>query len=435
MKRLLLCFLILFTNAAQAKVLDIRDITTPKGLHVWFVQDRHLPMLALQFSVKGGAQLDPDGREGAAEMLSTLLDEGAGKYDSEAFQNDLDSYGIKIGFSNGRDAFSGRLKTTTQFKDKALEMMSVALNEPRFDKDAIARMRQVLLSSRRFSEMNPNWIASQALFKDLFPDHPYGREAEGTVKSLQAVTRADIVAVRKALFCRERLKISLIGDIDETQAAVMVDQLFGAWPSCGEIKSPAFVVLPEQGKQRHITREGAQTVLLMAQQGLARKDKDWWAARLLDFALGAGQFSSRLMDEVRVKRGFTYGIGSSLATYDYSPLWIVSAGVDPTHIDEAITLVKKTWEDVAANGLTESEIAEAKSYMIGSLPLAMTSSDQIAGILLQLQEDDLPIDTLDMREHDIDSVAMEDIKRTAAARLKSAQFSIVTVGPKVEAKK
>lgn len=435
MKRLVFFLLILFAGAAQAKVLDIQDITTPKGLRVWFVQDKHLPMLALQFSVKGGAQLDTNGKEGAAEMLSTLLDEGAGKYDAEQFQNDLDSYGIKIGFGNGRDSFYGRLKTTTQFSDKALEMMSAALNEPHFDEGAIARMRQSLLSARRFSEMNPNWIAGQALFKDLFPNHPYGREAEGSVKSLQAVTRDDIISVKKKLFCRERLKIALVGDMNETEAAVTADRLFGTWPSCGEMKIPAHVTLSGKSRHHHITREGAQTVLLMAQQGPARQDKDWWAARLLDFALGAGQFSSRLMDEVRVKRGFTYGIGSSLATYDYSPLWIVSAGVDPLHVEEAIVLVKKIWADVATNGLTEEEVAEAKSYMIGSLPLAMTSSDQIAGIVLQLQEDGLPIDTLDTRERDINNVTMEDIKRTAAARLKPHQFSIVTVGPEAKVKK
>jgi zinc protease len=380
-------FLTMVTLSAQAApVLDIQKIVTPKGLEVWFVQDKHLPMMALQFSVRGGAQFDPKGKDGTAEMLSTLLDEGAGKRDAESFQSDLDTYGIKIGFSNGRDSFSGALKTTTEFKDVALDMIADALNAPHIDKDAIARMRQALLSSRRLSEMNPNWLAGDVLFRAMYPNHSYGRTPDGTVATLQAITRNDILDVKDRLFCRDRLKIALVGDLNKDEAATSIDRLFGAWPVCKD-KNETTVTPPVQGIAQHIERDGAQSVLLMVQSGPARQDKDWWASRILDFTLGGGGFSSRLMEEVRVKRGFTYGIGSSLATYDLSPLWMISAGVDPAHIDETIMLVKKTWDDVAANGLTEDEISAAKSYMIGALPLAMTTSDQIVGILLQLQED------------------------------------------------
>lgn len=431
MKKLIFALLFLFAAAqADAKpYLDIQKLESPKKIAFWFVRDETVPIVTLQFSLLGGSQLDADGKEGATSLLSTLLDEGAGKYKAEEFQDDLDRFGVQMRFNAGIDRFSGSLRTTMLHKSEAVQLWRAALNDAHLDKDAVERMRQALLSEQRFQKMDPSYMAQKSLMENLFPGHAYAREVNGTEQSLRALSRDDVVAVRKKLFCRERLKIGLVGALSPDQAQKLVDDLFGEWKSCDGNIETSQAALSAQGKTVHVAWDGAQNTVLMAQTGVARQNKDWWAARIIDFALGGGEFSSRLMDEVRVKRGLTYGASSQIVPYDLAPLWMVSAGVAPEKTDAAVALMQKIWGDVAKSGLTAAEMAEAKSYLIGSLPLALTSSGQIASILLQLQEDGLPADTLDRRAAEINAATDADIKRVAAQYLHADQLTTVIVGP------
>lgn len=418
---------------AQAKpYLDIQSITTPKGIDVWFVQDKTVPVMALQFSLKGGAQVDAAGKEGTTELLSTLFDEGAGKRDAEAFQDALDANSIHMGFTSSRDAFYGKLKTTIKNRDMAYELFGDALARPHFKPEAVARMKEALLSSLRFQQMDPGWMANRALFEKLFAGTSYARPTEGTKESLAAISIDDLKQAKDALFCRERLKVAMVGDLDRADVSALADRFFGGWPSCkGKISDDVFP-LQAKGETIRVTWQGAQSVVILAQEGLRRQDKDWWAARILDFVLGGGQFSSRLMQEVRVKRGLTYGVSTGIASFDHAPLWLVQAGIDPAKTDEAIKVMKTIWADVAAKGVTEAEMQEARDYLIGSLPLALTSTDRIAAILLQLQEDGLPKNTLDVRGAEIGAVTMDDLRRVAKARLRSEALTAVIVGPKAK---
>lgn len=439
MKKLLLSVAVLavLTAPVYAKpYLDIQEIKTESGVKAWIVTDRSIPLWSLQFSLKGGSQHDPIGKEGLVSLLSSTLDEGAGKRDAENVQNTLDSHGIRMGFSASRDRFVGSLKTTVTYQDTAIELFRDALNDPHFDKDAVERMKQAILSNQRFQKMDPAWVAQKTLFEELFPGRPYGRLVEGTEESVKSLTADDLKAVKKEMFCKEDLLISIVGSIEKFRARKIVDDVFGDWPSC-EDRSDVVETEPENlGKRIDVPWIGAaQSVVIMAQKGLARQNKDWWAARVLDFALGGGEFSSRLMDEVRVKRGMTYGVSSSLMPYDLSPLWFVESSIDPVKTEEAIVLIKKIWGDVAKDGLTDAEIAEAKSYLIGSLPLALTSTDQIAAIVLQLQEDKLPMETLDKRAEEINAVTKDDIKRVAAKYLNEAELTTIVVGPPKEEEK
>lgn len=423
-------------HSAQDKkpYLDIQDVTTAQGLRVWYVQDDTIPAWTLRFSVNGGASFDPVGQEGMAELLSTLLDEGAGTRDAEAFQDALDQYGVRLGFSAGRDRFSGSLTTTVAHQDVAVELLSDALNKPHFDDGAIARMKQALASSIRFNQMNPQFLAGRRLMETLFEGQLYARPVGGTEASLEKITRQDIVQYHRDVLCKDGLKIAVVGDVQQDDLVAMIDAVFGGLSSCEARPKIDEMVFTNQGAIVTVPRAGAQSVVLMAQKAVARQDKDWWAVRILDFALGGGQFSSRLMDEVRVKRGLTYGVSSGVVSYEYAPLWMIQSGVAPENTDKAISLIKSIWADVAENGLTETEIKAAKDYLIGSMPLALTSTGQIASILLQMQEDDLPQDTLDRRAQEISSVTADDIRRVAREVLDVNKMVTVIVGPEAEDK-
>lgn len=436
MKKIILnlAFLLCATTAFADPYLNIQEVKTDKGLTAWFVQDKTVPVMALKFSLKGGSQHDPQGKEGTAALLSALFDEGAGERDSEAFQNALDSNGVRMGFSATRDAFYGSFKTTMANRSIAYELFDDALNKPHFDTEAVNRMKQALQSNLRFQLMDPGTIASRKLFETLFDKQDYARPVEGTMQTLPGITRANLVVEKNSLFCRDNLKISIVGALTEDQVKRAVDRFFGDWPSCDKPIKARQQTIEQKGQTVRVAWQGAQSVVMMVQPGLARQDKDWWAARILDFALGGGEFSSRLMEEVRVKRGLTYGVSSSLVPYDDAPLWMIQAGVDAPKTDEAVSVIKQIWQDVADHGLKDDKIQEAKDYLIGSLPLALSSTDAIANILLQLQEDNLPKTTLDNRKSEINAVTSDDIKRVAKTRLNAGYLTTVIVGPQKEKK-
>jgi zinc protease len=429
MKKLLLALAVLTPLHADAKpYLNIQEIVTPKGLTVWTVYDESVPVLALKFSIKGGASLDPQDKEGTSNLLTTLFDEGAGDRKAEEFQDALDGYGISMGYGVTRDAFYGSVKTTVQYRNMAFSLMDDALNRPHLEKLAVERMRQAVLMSLRYDEMDPGFIAQKKMYESIFAKDAYARLVDGTRKSVASITREDLDAQRKKLFCRDHLKIAAVGAYTLVELTETVDRTFGDWPACKDkLLPPAKFAMT--GGTLHETWNGAQDTVFAVQRGLSRNDKDWWAARILDFALGGGEFSSRLMEEIRVKRGLTYGISTGLIPYDRAPLWIIQSSTAPGKTAQMIDLTKNIWADVAANGLTDVEIAEAKSYLIGSLPLVLTSTDQIAAVLLQLQEDNLPRDTLDRRAVEINAVTAEDIQRVAAQLLKQDELTVVIVGP------
>lgn len=432
---LVACLGVLAVRAdARDTYLDIQQIKTKSGLDVWYVRDTTIPVISMKFSVQGGAQLDPVGQEGVAELISVLLDEGAGSRDAEAFQNEMDRYGIKIGFTSGRDRFYGTMKTTLQYKSNAVGLLSDAVNVPHFESDAVQRMQEALISGLRFNQMSPAWIANKSLFESVFEGQDYARPVEGTEATIQKISAQNLKQHKNKLFCKSGLKISIVGDVDEADVVQMVDTVFGQWPVCAKESNAEPMQLKHKGEVVRVHRDGAQSVVLMTQGAIARQHPDWWSARILDFALGSGQFSSRLMDEIRVKRSLTYGISTGIATYDRAPLWMIQSSVDPKNVDKAIDLVKTIWTDVAQNGLTDAEINAAKDYLIGSLPLALTSTGQIASVVLQLQEDGLPADTLDRREAEIRSVTADDIKRVAKELLDASALTIVVVGPEAKGK-
>ena len=168
---------------------------------------------------------------------------------------------------------------------------------------------------------------------------------------------------------------------------------------------------------------------MMAQKGVNRTDKDWFTAQLLNYTLGGGGFSSRLMEEIRVKRGLTYGISTSIIDYIYGPLMLGQASVDINKIDETVSVIKAQWQQMANTGLTAQELANAKSYLIGSLPLSLSSTDAIASILVQMQEDGLPPYYLDHRADDINAVTLEQINSFAKTYLDPTNLTIAIAGP------
>ncbi|WP_299436441.1 pitrilysin family protein [uncultured Rhodospira sp.] len=415
-------------TAPVARAIDVEIVDSPGGLQAWLVEDHTNPLVTLEFAFKGGAALDPDGRAGLAHMVSGLLDEGAGDLDSRAFQRRLADLAIELDFDAGRDSLHGTLRTLTEHLDEAVALLRLALTEPRFDPDAVERIRGQVLAGLRYDETDPNDIARRAWYAALFPDHPYSRPVEGTPESIAAITRDDLEAFARRHLVRDRLLIGATGDITPERLARLVDDVFGALPATSDLPAVSQVDPRADGRTLVIDRPLPQSVAMFGHGGIARSDPDWYAAYVVNYILGGGGFSSRLMEEVREKRGLAYSVYSYLVPMDHAALWIGGVATANARVGESLDLVKAEWRRMAEEGPTAEDLADAKTYLTGAWPMRFTSTQAIARMLVAMQDEDLPPSYLDRRNDHIEAVTLEDARRVAARLLTPEALTTVIVG-------
>ena len=422
----LLLALIAFVPAARA--IEIERATSAGGLEAWLVSDHANPMVTIEFTFDGGAALDPPGRAGLAHMVAGLLDEGAGDLNASAFQHRLADLAIEMDFDAGRDSLSGELTTLTENLDDAIALLRLALTRPRFDPDAVERIRGQILAGQRQDSTDPRTLASDAWFATLFPDHPYARRTQGTEQTVRAITTDDLRAFARTRLTRDRLTIGVAGDMTPERLGRLVDTAFGDLPASSDLPEVPTATARAEGSTRVLDRPVPQSVAVFGHGGLARGDPDWYAAYVVNYILGGGGFASRLMEELREKRGLAYGVYSHLLPLDLGPVWMGSVATGNARIGESLDLIRAEWARMAAKGPTGEELADAKRYLTGAWPLRFSSSGAIARILVAMQREDLPPAYLTNRNHLIDAVTLDDARRVAARLMDPNALTTVVVG-------
>ncbi len=416
----------LLVLARPAAAIEVQRFTSPRGIEAWLVQDTSNPILSLRFALRGGAAVEA--KPGLANMLSALLDEGAGDYDSQAFQSALADNSISLSFSAGADSFSGSLSTLSRNQDLAFELMRLALTEPRFDEEPVERIRNQLLVSLARQEQDPDTLAWRTLRAALFPDHPYGRPTSGTPESVAAITVDDLRGYLADEIAQDRLFIGVSGDIDAETLGALLDKTFGGLPAESGAIEVADVTPHGEGGVMVIAREQPQSVVAMGQPGILRDDPDYYTAYTVNYVLGGGGFQSRLYDEVREKRGLAYSVYSYLNPLDHAGIVVAGTATANPRVSESLGLILDEWRRMAEEGPTEEELADAKTYLTGSFPLRLSSTGKIAGMLVGMQLEGLGIDYLDKRNSYIEAVTLEDAKRVAGELYRPEALSVVVVG-------
>jgi zinc protease len=415
----------------QDEILNIQDVVSPSGVKAWLVEDHSVPVIALKFAFKGaGAAGDPVDKQGLARMASNTMDEGAGNLDSTAFQKALRDLVIDLHFSADRDNFGGTLKTLTANKDRAFALLQMALNHPRFDEEPVERMRRANQSRIRSALSDPEWIAARLLSATAFSGHPYAQNSGGTLSTLERITSADLRVFSRAL-SRDRLVVAVAGDITAAELARILDFIFGGLPGSVSLPSLPAARLTNAGRTVLYQKDIPQTVIEMIQPGIDVRDPDYQGAQVMNFILGSSGFGSRLTREIREERGLTYGVYSSFVDMDKFDGLGASTSTRNESVAETLSLIKAEWNKMRDVPVSPRELEDAKSYLVGSLPLSLTSTDDIAGLLLSLQIDSLPIDYLGRRQKAIEAVRAEDVQRIARRILDPAALVTILVGDPV----
>ncbi|WP_227270055.1 M16 family metallopeptidase [Roseobacter weihaiensis] len=409
---------------------DIKEVKTPGGLTAWLVEDHSIPFTALEIRFRGGASLETPGKRGAMNLMTGLLEEGAGEMDARAFARSVEGLAASISFGLDDDALSVSTRFLTENRDEAVALLRAAIHEPRFDQPDIDRVREQVLSNILSDAKDPDELASKAMGRILYGDHPYATSISGTTESVTALTREDLVVAHRDIFARDRIYIGAVGDITEEDLATLLDGLLGDLPETGAPMPPrADVDIP--GGITVVPFETPQSVARFAQRGIKMDHPDYFTAVVLNHALGGGSFESRLMDEVRAKRGLTYGVYSYLAGKDLAEVYIGAVSSANDRIAEAVEVIRDEWAKAAAEGLTPEEVENAKTYLTGAYPLRFDGNGPIANIMVGMQMLGLPIDYIATRNDRVDAVTVEDVKRVAGELLDPEGLHFVVVGQPV----
>ena len=421
-----LLWLLLLSGPARA--IEVQRVVSPGGIEAWLVQDHTNPIISLELAFRGGAALDPAGKEGLATMVSGLIDEGSGDLDSQAFQGTLEQLSIRLSFDSGFDAFDGSLRTLTQNRDKAFELLRLAITEPRFDEEPVERIRAQILAGIKARENDADRIAARTFRRLMFDGHAYAREVDGTEASIAAVTREDLADFVKRRFARSNLTIGVAGDIDAAELSRLLDETFLMLPEEPADEGIEDVEVQAKGDVVVVQQDVPQSSVVLGHGGIKRDDPDFYAAYVVNYILGGGSFASRLYEEVREKRGLAYSVYSYLNGLDHGALVIGGVGTANERVAESVALIREEWARMAGSGPSAEELEAAKTYLTGSYALRMTSSGRIAGMLVGIQLEDLGIDYIDKRNGYIEAVTLEDAQRVAARLYDPESLSVVVVG-------
>lgn len=430
MRFLIVAFVAWLTALPVFAAVDIKEVKTGAGFTAWLVEDHSIPFTALSIRFRGGTSLDADGKRGATYLMTGLLEEGAGDLDARQFAREAETLAARFGFDTSDDEISVSAQFLTENRDAAVALLKTAITKPRFDEDALERVRRQVLSGLRSDAQDPDDIARQTFRKLVYGDHPYGSDGKGTIESVSALTRQDLLDAHQRTMTRDRVYIGAVGDITASELSALIDELLTGLPETGA-PLPEKVEITLDGGLTVVDFDTPQSVALFGHAGIERDHPDFFPAYVMNHILGSGGFESRLMHEVREKRGLTYGIYSYLLPKDHAAVYLGSVASANAVMAETIAVVRAEWQKMASEGVTEEELEAAKKYLTGAYPLRFDGNSQIANIMVGMQMQGLPIDYINTRNDKVNAVTLEDIRRVASELLQPDQLHFVVVGKPV----
>ncbi len=422
---------VMLAAAVPARGIEIQRVEGG-GVEAWLVEDHSVPVLSVSLAFRNaGAVSDPAGAAGRARMAAALLDEGAGDLEGAAYQARLEDLAASVSFNARLDALEGALRTLSEHREEAFRLLGLAVTAPRFDPEPVERVRSQLLADLRQADQDPGERAQARLYQLVFPDHPYGRGADGDPADVEALSADDLRRYVSERLAKDVLILGVVGDITAAQLSVLLERTFANLPPAAAPLDVETTRPAATGDLAVIELPVPQSVVRFAQPGPRRDDPDYYTLTVLNHVLGGGSFTSRLFQEVREARGLVYSVSTSLRPQRYSGLWLGSAATANNRVAQTVELIREEWRKMAEDGPTDAEVDAAKTFLIGSFPLRFTSSGRIARILTAMQRADLGIDYLDRRNDLIAGVTADDVRKAAKEWLQPDRLTVVVAGQPV----
>lgn len=406
---------------------DIVEVTSPGGLKAWLVEEHSIPIIALQVTFQGGTSIDLPGKEGATNLMTGLLEEGAGDLDATQFLEATEALAAHFSYRAWRDTVSIDAEMLSENADEVIDLLRLALVEPSFSQVAVDRVRGQVISSLTSDATDPDTIASQTLRELSFPGHPYSAPSDGTIASVTALTRDDIVTAHRNALVTSRAFIGVVGDITPEELGLMLDRLLGDLPAEGPPLPPK-VEVAVTGGTTVVPFDTPQSVAVFGHRGIDRDAPEYLAAYVLNEILGGNGIESRLMREVREKRGLTYGVYTYLASFESAAQILGNVASANDRMAETLDVIRAEWRRMYEEGISAEELESAKLYLTGAYPLRFDGNSKIAGVLVGMQLVGLPTDYVYGRNALIDAITLEEVNAVARQLLDPDALHVVVVG-------
>jgi zinc protease len=426
-KRFLAAVALTVLATLPARAANIQNIDLGKNAQVWFTEDHTVPIVSFSISLPAGSAYDPAGKAGLANFATSMIDEGAGGLDSKAFHEALANRAINFTARAERDYLVISISTLKENAPEAMHLLQLALTRPRFEAEALTRVRAQIIQSLQQEDAEPPRVASRAFMRAFFGDHAYAHPVAGEIASVSAISANDLRNFARGHWTKYGLKVAVAGDITPAVLAKLLGDTFlpvsgaqpPALPNVGRLGAPGTHVVPLPVPQPSV---------IFGLPGIMRQDPDFIPGYVANYVIGGGGFSSRLMDEVRVKRGLTYGISTSLSSYNKASVMVGSVATRADAVRQTVQVVKDTLAEFAADGPTQQELDDAKTYLTGSFPLAFASNSGTASQLGTFQRQNLDIGYVARRNSLIQAVTLADVKRVSKRLYDPARLTIVIAG-------
>ncbi len=431
---ILLVFILAATPVPAAQITPKR-IVMQNGLTLLFVARPSPPLVSMEMLIQAGSLFDPEGRSGMANLTASLLDEGTKKRTSKQIAEEIDFIGAGLSATAEEDYTTIHLKVLKKDLHAGMNLFSEVIRSPTFNTPDVERVRHRLLGTILSEQDEPETLAYRAFQEIVFQGHPYRHPVNGRAETLPLITREDLVSFHQNYYRPNNATLAIVGDVTEREAMQLVEQYFGAWqrrslPS-RKISPPS----PMQNKTlKLIDKDLTQASVLLGHLGVARTDPDYYAISVMNYILGGGGFSSRMMAEIRDRQGLVYGISSRFAGQRHPGPFTISLQTRTDRANQAIDSVLKEMNQMRATPVSETELLEAKAYLTGSFPLRIDTAAKLATLLPLMEYHQLGLDYFKKYPGYINAVTREEVLRVARKYLNPEHYALVVVAKQAEAK-
>jgi zinc protease len=431
--------LILFLGAAgpSAHAADINPVrfVTPNGITVLFLEQHYLPTVEIHALIKVGSAQDPPEKAGLANLVASLLDEGTQTRSSKQIAEQIDFVGGSLSAKASEDFTTASARVLKKDADLGMALLADILMHPAFHKHEFDRVRAQIVGEIASDEDDPGHVALKAFNQLVFHGHPYRWPANGSEESLNKISVADVQQFHAREYLPNQMILSIVGDLTQDQASALVQTHFGAWkkgtPAAFSAKKPTPI---DRKMVQLIEKDLTQSTIILGHTGISRTNPDYYPVTVMNYILGAGGFSSRLMDSIRDKQGLAYGVMSHFDTRLMPGAFMVNLQTRTEATNQAITGVLQELKGIRESPVSDQELSEAKSFIIGSFPLRFDTSAKLAQVLAQVEFYSLGLDYFTQYPKAIEKVTKDDVLRVAKQYLDPQHYALVVVGAIAKAK-
>lgn len=413
--------------SAPVAAIEITEVTSPGGHTGWLVQDTSIPFASIEVIFTGGSVRDAPAQAGAVSLMTSLLTEGAGGMDAQAYAAAVEALAGSISFDARRDSVSMSLRALSENREQVVELALLALMEPHFDQISLERVRAQTVASLQRAARNPDTLAQRAFSQAGFAGHPYAQAVSGTADTVAALTLDAILEAHQAAFTRDLVYFGAAGDISPQEFGAFMDRVLGDLPPMHS-ELPDYRSFAAEPGVTVIDFDGPQASVQFGHGGLRWDDEDFMAAFVLNEIFGGGGFGSRLMRELRETRGLTYGVYTGLNSGRFGDSFGGRFSTANASVGEAVALVREQFEWLANDGVTQEDLERIQTYLTGAYPLRFDGNEAIAGILASMQFNGFPLDYINVRNDLVRAVTLDDIHRVARRLAQPDALHFVVVG-------